>query len=52
MTDYPDRDDRHFDNPWDLDAEYCDVCDSELGYAEDDLGREIPWCEVCDNGGQ
>jgi len=48
MNDFPERKDHHFHNPWEYDAEYCEVCDSEMGYTEDDEGREIPWCEVCE----
>ena len=48
MHDFPERKDHHFHNPWEHDAEYCEVCDSEMGYVDDEEGREMPWCEVCE----
>ena len=48
MDNYPERDDKHFDNPWEQDAESCAFCDAELGDAEDEAGRLMPWCEVCE----
>ena len=48
MINYPERDDKHFHNPWEEDAEYCAFCDAELGYMRDDAGRLMPWCVVCE----
>jgi len=42
------RKDHYFDNPWERDATFCEVCDSELGKTEDEEGRMVDWCEVCE----
>jgi hypothetical protein len=41
------RQDYHFHNPHSLDADMCGVCHEVCTYAEDDMGRMMPFCEYC-----
>lgn len=48
MLDRSDHDELLPDCPWNKeDAEYCDAHDSELDYGEDEDGREIRFCKLC-----
>lgn len=47
MGGWSDPDWHHGDLDW-VDAEFCDKCEEELTTEEDEEGRPIPWCKVCD----
>ena len=42
-----DRPDSSFHNPYEYDAEYCDVCGAEMYEDEDEEGRMLPFCPEC-----
>ena len=43
-----DRPDSSFDNPYEWDAEFCDICDAEMLEYHDEDGRLLPYCVQCD----
>ena len=49
MPGFKDPDWHHGDLDW-VDAEFCDKCEAELTTEEDEEGRLMPWCNVCDGG--